>query len=200
MADETTVASENDQTTTTQETKPDTGAAESESKDWAAEAEKWKALARKHEQAAKSNSTAAAELEKLRTASLSEQEKAVAEAESRGRQAAVAEVAEKLAAAEIRAALTGVVPDPAAIVEDLNLGRYVQDGEVNTEAVEALKAKFAALAPAPTQPNADLKQGVRGNGRNGPAQLTRADLAAMTPDQIVKAKAEGRLNDLLGVK
>lgn len=199
MADETAVASENDQTTTAQETKPDTGAAESETKDWAAEAEKWKALARKHEQAAKSNSTAAAELEKLRTASLSEQEKAVAEAESRGRQAAVAEVAQKLAAAEIRAALTGVVPDPAAIVEDLNLGRYVQDGEVNTEAVEALKAKFAALAPAPAQ-NADLKQGVRGNGQNGPAQLTRADLAAMTPEQIVKAKAEGRLNDLLGVK
>ena len=32
------------------------------------------------------------------------------------------------------------------------------------------------------------------------AKLTRADLGRMSPDEIVKAKAEGRLNDLLGIK
>lgn len=30
-------------------------------------------------------------------------------------------------------------------------------------------------------------------------QLCRGDLAGMTPEQIVEAKADGRINDLLGI-
>lgn len=127
--------------------------------DWQAEAEKWKALARKHEARAKENSAAASELESLRQSAMTDQEKAVAEAEQRGRQAARVELARNLAAAEVKAALTGVVADPAQIVEDLNLERYVtDDGGVDAEKVAALRAKYEALAPKPTT---DLKQGVR---------------------------------------
>ena len=127
--------------------------------DWKAEADKWKAMARKHEDRAKENGAAARELEKLREASLSEAEKAVAEAEKRGRTAALTEVATRLAAAEIRAALTGVVADPAVVVDDLNLAKFVTpDGDVDAKAVTALKDRYAALVPKQAP---DLKQGAR---------------------------------------
>lgn len=127
--------------------------ADTDDKDWKAEAEKWQTQARKHEKRAKDNSTAAKELEKLKASMMSEQEKAVAEAEARGRQAAVGEVGQRLAAAEIKAALTGVVPDPAALVDDLNLAKYVgEDGQVDADAVAELRKKFEALKPKDETP------------------------------------------------
>lgn len=178
--------------------------------DLAAEVVKWKALARKHEDQAKRNAKAAKELEQLKRSQMDENEKAIAEAEERGRTAARLEVAEKLAAAEIKAELKGVVDDPAAIVEDLNLRKYVtDDGEVDSDAIVQLREKFSRLAKSDSSSSngsagstgkgsPDLKQGVRGGNR--PAQLTHDDLKHMTPDEVVKAKADGRLNDLLGIK
>jgi hypothetical protein len=97
--------------------------------------------------AEKAVKTHEAELDKLRKAAMSDQEKAVAEAMEQGRKEATVSVASRLAAAEIKAALTGIVPDPAAVVEDLNLARYIdEDGEVDAKAVEALKEKYAAFA------------------------------------------------------
>lgn len=123
------------------DTKPDTG----EEKDWQAEAEKWQSQAKKHEREWKKFSK---ELDDLRQAQMSDQEKAVAEAEARGRTAALSESGKRLAAAEVKAALTGVVPDPTAIVEDLDLARYVtDDGDVDAGAVEKLKAKYEAMKP-----------------------------------------------------
>lgn len=178
--------------------KPDTGpdGGGDGEPDWKAEAEKWKSLARKHEDASKKNSSAQKELEKLKAEGMSEQEKAVAEAEARGRQAALAVAAEKLAGAEIKAALTGVVKNPAEIVGDLNLAKYVTDtGDVDAEAVAALRARF--LEQLPAKDPADLKQGNRGG--SGPSQLTRAELAKMTPEQIDQAHREGRLNEMQGL-
>lgn len=130
--------------------------------DLEAEAAKWKALARKHESNAKANADAAKELAALKAANQTDTEKAVSEAEQRGRSAATTELAQKLAAAEVRAALTGVVPDPAAIVEDLNLAKYVTDtGDVDQEAVTALRKKYESFAP---KPSPDLKQGKQGSG------------------------------------
>lgn len=180
--------------------------------DLTAEVAKWKSLARKHEEQAKRNAKAARELEQLKRSQMDEHEKAIAEAEERGRRAARLEVAERLAAAEIRAELKGVVDDPAAIVEDLNVRKYVtDDGEVDSDAVAQLREKFARLAKSSSdggnsdgsgagtgRGGPDLRQGVRGGNR--PAQLTRDDLKNMTPDEIAKAKSEGRLNDLLGIK
>ena len=121
---------------------PDTGG---EAKDWEAEAKKWQAQSRKHEKEWKKYSK---ELDDARQAQMSETEKAVADAEARGRAGAVKDVGQRLAAAEIKAALTGVVPDPSLLIEDLNLARYVaDDGEVDAEAVAVLKAKFQGLNP-----------------------------------------------------
>lgn len=109
----------------------------------------WKQKARDQEKRAKANAGAAKELDELKASMMSETEKAVAEAEARGRKAATTDAGQRLAAAEIKAALTGIVPDPSAIAEDLNLAKYVtDDGDVDLDAVGALKAKYEALKPA----------------------------------------------------
>lgn len=110
----------------------------------------WKEKAREQEKRAKANAKAQTELEKLRKQTMSETEKAVAEAEAKGRQSAMAEVGERLAAAKIETALTGIVPNPGDIVEDLNLAKYVtDDGSVDEAAVKALRTKYEGLAPKP---------------------------------------------------
>ena len=163
--------------------------------DWKAEAEKWKTHSRKHEQLWKDAKPAVDELEKLNAAQMSDMEKAVQEAEERGRSDAAKAYGEKIAAAKLEAALTGVVPDPSAVVEDLNLSKYVTDtGDVNAEAVTALREKFAAIAPANRPPN--LHQGRQGS--TPPGQLSRSDLKSMSPEQIQAARDEGRLTNLLG--
>lgn len=103
----------------------------------------WKAMARKHERDAKK---ATRELEQVRKANQTDQEKAIEAAKDEGRKSALTEAGQRLAGAEIKAALSGVVPDPKAIVEDLNLAKYVNDdGEVDEDAVKALREKYAAL-------------------------------------------------------
>lgn len=125
----------------------------------------WKAEARKWETRAKENKTAAEELDKLRKASQSEQEKAIEAAKDEGRKSATAEVGQKLAAAEIKAALTGVVKNPAGIVEDLNLTKYVTaDGDVDEDAVKALKAKYEAELK-PGKPGGSADGGGRGDDK-----------------------------------
>jgi hypothetical protein len=57
----------------------------------------------------------------------------------------------------------------------------------------------ATAPPAPGKPKPDPSQGARPDGA-APPQLTRADLVGMSPEEITKAKSEGRLNDLLGIK
>lgn len=109
----------------------------------------WKAMARQWEKRAKENNKAQDELEKLRAASMSEQEKAVKEAEAKGRTAAAAEYGRKLATAELRAAAAaaGVALDD--IAEYLDVSRFVgEDGEVDTKAIKTAVTRFAKLAPA----------------------------------------------------
>lgn len=121
-------------------------------KDWKAEAEKWQALARKNEERAKSNATAAKELERVRAAAMTEQEKAVAEAEARGKTAALAGSGERLARAELRAAAATAGVDKATLdgfLEYANLQRFVgDDGEPDTKAIAAAVQKLGGGKPA----------------------------------------------------
>lgn len=180
--------------------------------DPAAEAEKWKKLARKHEDRAKANAKAKAkadrELADLRSKNLPESERALKDAEERGRTAAKAELAQELAAARIEAALTGVVDDPAELVEDLNLAKYVtDDGEVDNDAIATLRERWVKRNGEPDtggsggkpKPKTDLKQGNRGKGGAKP-QLTVDDVKKMSPEAIEAARLDGRLNDVLGIK
>lgn len=124
--------------TTTTETTTET--TETDVKDWKAEAEKWQGLARKNEERAKSNATAAKELEKVRAAAMTEQEKAVAEAEQRGAQSANTKAGPRLVRAEFRAAAAGSVEPDAlnAYLEDVDLTKFLgDDGEPDLKAIEA---------------------------------------------------------------
>jgi hypothetical protein len=178
-----------DSTPTDTPTPPETGAP-----DPAAELEKWKHLARENEKRAKANEKARSELEKLQRAQMNDSEKALAEAETRGRQAAITEFGTRLAAAEIKAALGPIVTDPkkvAEIIDDLNLAKYVTDsGEVDAKAVEAIADRWGSLIPkAPTTPK--VPTGPRGDGPN--VITSRTQLQGMAPDEIVKAHREGRI-------
>lgn len=173
--------------------------------DLQAELDRWKAIARKHEDRAKANYPAVKELEELKKSQMSDTERAVKEAEERGRIGAASEFGQKIAAAELKAALAGLIPDPQGVIEDLNLAKFVtENGDVDLAAVTALKEKYAAIAPPQTPPPPNppnLHQGRQGTPV--PGQLTRSEadhLSKTDPDALVKAKAEGRLNELLGIQ
>lgn len=98
----------------------------------------WKAEARKWEQRAKENKQAAAELEKQRKASMTEADRAVAEAEERGRTSAAQEYGKRLATSEIRAVAADAGADMAGVFDYLDLSRFVgEDGEPDEKAIKA---------------------------------------------------------------
>lgn len=130
------MAEESTETTTTETT----GTAETGATDWKAEAEKWQAHARKQEERAKSNATAAKELEKVRAASMTEQEKAVATAKAEAMAEANRAAAPRLVRAEFRAAAAGQIDKGTldAYLEDVDLSKFVTaDGEPDSKAIEA---------------------------------------------------------------
>lgn len=92
---------------------------------------------------------AAAELEQHRKASMTEAEKAVAEAEARGRTAAAVDFGKRLARAEFDAQAGRRNPeyDTAGALELLDLSRFVKDdGDLDSKAI---KAAVERLVPAP---------------------------------------------------
>lgn len=113
------------------------------------------------------------ELEKLRTASMTEQEKLVAEAEQRGKAAALAGAGARLARAEIRAAAAGRVDKQAldGFLEYADLTKFVgADGEPDAKAIEAAvgklagpdrRADFDGGARTPPARTADMNQIIR---------------------------------------
>ncbi|MFP8960029.1 hypothetical protein ACLIYP_05570 [Streptomyces nanhaiensis] len=141
----------------------------------------WKALARQWEKRAKENKGAAAELEKLREQQMTEQERAVKEAEKAGRTAAAAEYGRRLAEAEFRAATAAAGVDLGDAAEFIDVGRFVgDDGEVNTAAIKSAVTRFAKLA------------GPRGPGRSGGDMGGGAgDGAPSLAQQIADAKSKG---------
>lgn len=109
----------------------------------------WKAEARKWEQRAKDNSKAASELEKQRKAAMTDAEKAVVEAEERGRTSAASEFGKRLATSEIRAAAAtaGVALD--GVFDYLDLSRFVDEsGEPDQKAIKSLVAGLSKEAEA----------------------------------------------------
>lgn len=103
-----------------------------------------------------------AEVEQLRQASLTDNERAVEAAKVEARQAAILETAPRLVAAEFRAAAKGALTaeQTQALIEDLDLSKFLtDDGSVDVAKVEA---KVAALAPKQTDPKfPNLGQGRR---------------------------------------
>lgn len=94
--------------------------------------------ARKWESRSKENHQAKTELEKQRQASMTEAERAVAEAETRGRTAAAQEYGKRLVTSEIRATAATSGADLTGVFDYLDLGRFVgEDGEPDAKAIKA---------------------------------------------------------------
>jgi hypothetical protein len=150
------MSEENTTTETEQTTATDTAVT-----DWKAEAEKWSALARKHEERAKGNATAAKELEKVRAAAMSEQERAVAEAKAAGLNEAQKANAPRLVRAELKAAAAeaGLGKDAlAGFLEYADLSKFVtDDGEPDEKAIAAAVKKLGGTGRRP-----DFDGGARG--------------------------------------
>lgn len=146
----------------------------------------WKAEAKKWESRAKENKTAAERLAELEEASKTEAEK----------------VADRAAKAEQRASeaearlLRLSVASEKAIPTDLHQFLTASDEEGLRSQADLLLSR---IAPPPTPPPPPFNGGPRGEAASA-SQLTQADLNQMTPGQIVKAQADGRLNDLLGIR
>ncbi|MFJ4907716.1 hypothetical protein ACIQCR_24625 [Streptomyces sp. NPDC093249] len=117
---------------------------------------------------------------------------------------ALAKANSRILKAEIRAAAKGRLTDPKDALTFLDLGAFEvgEDGEIDPEEIEEAITDLLKTKPYLAAATAKRFQGTGDGGAARkaprPKQLTRQDLKTMTPQQIVKAKAEGRLDDVLG--
>lgn len=119
--------------------------------------------------------------------------------------AALARANERILRAEVRAAAAGKLNDPTDALAYIDLSSFEvgDDGAVDTDAIGAAISDLVTRKPYLAAEGGRRFQGSGDGGtrkETGPAQLTRSDLERMSPDQIVQAKSDGRLNDLLGIK
>jgi hypothetical protein len=115
----------------------------------------WKAEARKWEQRAKDNQKAARDFEQQRKAAMTEAERAVVEAEERGRMSAVSTYGQRLARTEFiaEAARRNPAFDATSILDDLNLARYIgEDGEPDSKAIAKAAQRLIPEANNTPQP------------------------------------------------
>jgi len=147
-----------------------------------AEAEKWKTTSRKHEDRSKANAQAARELEELRRTSMSETEKAIAEARDAARAEAAREFGTRIAVEALRGVATGRVGDVDALIEGLDPTKFLDDdGQPDRDAIQSWIDK---VAPPKTEDDTDtgsffpdLGQGARQSVPLNSTQLER-DLKA----------------------
>lgn len=139
---------------------PDTG-----SQDLAAEVEKWKSMARKHEERAKEGANAKKELAELRKTAMSDKEREVAEAVEAAEARIISQYGSRLADAQLRAAAKDLPVDLDALLEGVDPGKFLDEaGEPDQAAIAAWVQK---LTPEPADPSTgmfDLGQGVRTTG------------------------------------
>lgn len=120
--------------------------------------------ARKWEARSKDNHQAKTELEKQRQAAMTEAERAVAEAEERGRTAATQNFGKRLATSEIRAAALDADRDLTGVFDYLDLTRFVdEDGEPDAKAIKAFVDGLPVRDDGkPRAPKPDANQGRSG--------------------------------------
>lgn len=120
-------------------------------------------------------------------------------------QAATAKANQRIIRAEMRAAAAGKLADPADALTFIDTDQFEVDEDGNIDVDEVADAISDLIKTKPYLAAATAKR-FQGTGDGGarkgtgkPTQLTRSNLEQMSPQQIVKAKEEGRLNDLLGI-
>ncbi|MFJ7901899.1 hypothetical protein ACIQ6V_15650 [Streptomyces sp. NPDC096198] len=167
-----------------------TGGGQPEAAALQAEIDKWKALSRKNEDRFKQAST---ELEGFRQSQMTDTEKAIEAAKVEARNAVLSEVGNKLINAELRAASSAAgVALPGA--EYLNLNSFVgEDGSPDAARIAA----FVSSLPKSGSGSYAQNLGLGRQGGPTAGQLTREDLARMSPREINEARAAGKCDALL---
>jgi len=169
--------------TSAQETPAATAEAAAKQVDWEAEARKWKELSRKNESRMKENAEKARLYDEAQEQGKSELQKA---------QEAAAKAEARAAAMEAEAMRAKVA---AATGVDADLLSGSSEEELRASA-ERLLAWRGAQVPKGA-PAADA--GVRGDEIRAARQLTREDLKKMSPAEIIKARQDGQLNNIMGI-
>jgi hypothetical protein len=150
--------------------------------------DKYRSFARKEEDQKKKHWD---ELQALKTANMSETEKAIHEAEQRGRDAAMAEYDAQLKQSKLQAAAAkaGVPEEVLGLLDPAKV--FTDSGDPNLELLSSLtgnKRKFEKSA-------ADLNIGAQSNANAG--QLTLNEVRRMSPAQVMEARKNGRLDALM---
>ncbi|GAA1453459.1 hypothetical protein ACFP47_09260 [Nesterenkonia lacusekhoensis] len=117
--------------------------------------------------------------------------------------AALEKANKRILDAEVRAAAKGELNDPgdALLYIDLSSFEVGEDGAVDSEAIAAAISDLTEQKPYLAAQGGKKFQGGADGGPRGesrPAQLHQSDLAGMSSTEINRARAEGRLDDLLG--
>lgn len=125
----------------------------------------WKAKAREWEKRAKSNAKAAERLAEIEASQQTAEERAN-EAAKRAEERAK-DAVNRVARAELKAALTGVVDSPESVIRRLDVSQFISDdGDVDSDEVNALREEYAAFAPkGPRAPAPNPAQGASGQGQ-----------------------------------
>lgn len=151
--------------------------------DWEAEARKWKELSRKNESRMKENAEKARLYDEAQEQGKSELQKA---------QEAAAKAEARAAAMEAEA-LRAKVAAATGVDADLLSGSSEEELRASAERLLAWRgAQVPKGAPA-------TDAGVRGEEIRAAKQLTRDDLKKMSPSEIIKARKDGQLNNIMGI-
>lgn len=119
---------------------------------------------------------------------------------------ATAKANARILRSEIKAAATGKLENPAVALKLIDLDQFEVDenGDIDAEeisdAINTLIENEPYLAAATAPRFQGTGDGGAARKASGPSQITRDAMARMSPEQIVKAKSEGRLNTVLGTK
>lgn len=143
----------------------------------------------------KNYNKASKELSEARLASLTDQERLVEDAKTETAKQIRMEFAEKLVEAELKSALNGRVLNGDAVLQ-FDKATFVDDnGDIDSESIATWVDAHSTQAEAPKP---DLGQGARGSTKSQAQIRSRDELANMSPDEILKARKEGRLDTLMG--
>lgn len=113
---------------------------------------------------------AQAEIEQLKEAQLSDNERAIAEAKREAKAEVLSEVNTRVLRAEIRAVATGRLTDPADALTFLDLTEFEvsEDGDVDTKSISKAIDDLVKSKPylAAGRPSGDVDSGARGTSPN----------------------------------
>lgn len=143
----------------------------------------------------KEYSQASKQLDEVRKSQLSETERLIEQTKEDTRKAVRLEFAEKLVEAELKNSLKGRALTGDSILE-FNKASFISDeGDIDSEAIATWVEAHSTQTEAPKP---DLGLGARGSTGSLAQIRSREELERMTPDEILKARKDGRLDSLMG--